>query len=176
MKKTNLIIVSIVLFAAFFCAATSVASAMWLNDKYVGNTVVDLEWSVYDGSFSKYELYRDGTQIYTEFNRNTTFYRDTGPTKGVTYNYKIEVYNATGGLVDGDTQSVTTGNVHGTITLDTTWNDPEYRLRGSLTIAENTTLEIGTGIIVYTGSITITHRLHIRRRSQKFQQAFDQTV
>jgi len=101
MKRTNLLLVSIVLFAAFFCAATGVASAITLSDKYVGNTVVDLEWTKFQSDdFSKYKLYRDDALIHTEFNRDTIFYRDEGPSKGVTYVYKIEVYNATGGLVD----------------------------------------------------------------------------
>ncbi|MCK4732570.1 MAG: hypothetical protein KAT65_08935, partial [Methanophagales archaeon] len=92
MKKTNLLLVLLILSAVFVCA-TGVASAM-LYPEYVGNTVVDLVWYSWSEDFSKYALYRDGTPIHTEFNRSTTFYRDEGPSKGVTYNYKIEVYNA----------------------------------------------------------------------------------
>ena len=151
MRKTNLLLVSIVLLAAFFCAATGVASAMWLNDKYVGNTVVDLEWTKYGiDDFSKYKLYRDDALIHTEFNRNTTFYRDEGPSKGVTYDYKIEVYGATGVLKDWETHSVTTGDVHGTITLDTTWTaaSSPYDLTGLVTVEEKVTLTIQSGVTV----------------------------
>jgi hypothetical protein len=95
MNKTNLLLVIIFLSAAFFCAATGVASAITLSDKYVGNTVVDLEWSEwpYD-EFSKYELCRDDNIIHTELNRSNTFYRDEGLSKGNGYNYVIKVYEA----------------------------------------------------------------------------------
>jgi parallel beta-helix repeat protein len=116
MNKTNLLLVIIILSAAFFCASTGVASAISLSDKYVGNTVVDLEWSKYwSDDFSKYKLYRDDALIHTEFNRSTTFYRDEGPSKGATRMYKIEVYNATGGLTEYDIESVTTGEVRSTM-------------------------------------------------------------
>jgi len=102
MNKTNLLLVIIFLSAAFFCAATGVASAISLSDKYVGNTVADLEWTEWpewpDG-FSKYELCRDEDLIHTELNRSNTFYRDEGLSKGNKYNYEIKVYNASGGLV-----------------------------------------------------------------------------
>jgi parallel beta-helix repeat protein len=141
MNKTNLLLVIIILSAAFFCASTGVASAISLSDKYVGNTVVDLEWTKYGiEDFSKYKLYRGDTLILTEFNRNITFYLDEGPSKGVTYDYKIEVYikapNGTIVLEDWATQSVTAGDVHGTITRDTTWTaaSSPYNLTGSVIV------------------------------------------
>jgi hypothetical protein len=98
MNRTNLLLVLLLLSAAFFCAATGVASAISLSDKYVGNTVVDLEWSKYGGTdFAIYALCRDGTVIHTESDRNNTFYGDVCLSKGNEYNYEIEVYNATGG-------------------------------------------------------------------------------
>ena len=83
MKRTNLLLVSIVFFAAFFCAATGVASAITLSEKYVGNTVVDLEWTKYwSADFSKYKLYRDDALIHTESdssdNNNATGQRSRG--------------------------------------------------------------------------------------------------
>ena len=115
MKKINLTLVLLILSAAFFCTS-GVASAISLNDVYVGNTVVHLEWSEYwSTDFSYYKLYRDDTLIYIEPNRDTTFYDDWGLSKGSTYNYKIEVYNEADVLMDSRTKSVTTGNVHGTI-------------------------------------------------------------
>jgi len=158
MKRMNLLLVSIVLFATFFCAATGVASAIILSDKYVGNTVVDLEWSKFErDDFSKYKLYRDDARIHTETNRDTTFYRDTGRSKGVTYDYKIEVYNATGGLVDGGTRSVTTGDVHGTITQSTTWTaaTSPYTLTGSVTVEKGVTLTIQSGVTVNNGQYLV---------------------
>ena len=160
MNKTNLVLVIIILSAAFFCASTGVASAFWLEDKYVGNTVVDLEWTIFQSEdFSKYKLYRDDAPIHTEFNRKTSFYRDKGPSKGVTYNYKIEVYNDTGWLVDWGTRSVTTGNVHGTITLDTSWTaaTSPYSLTDDVNVQDGAILTIENGMTVNSG----THRLKI---------------
>jgi parallel beta-helix repeat protein len=156
MNKTNLLLVIIFLSAAFFCAATGVASAISLSDKYVGNTVVDLEWTEWpewpDG-FSKYELCRDGGLIHTESNRSNTFYRDEGLSKGNKYNYEIKVYNASGGLVDTSTKTVTTGEVHGTITRDTTWTaaTSPYGLTGTVIVDECATLTIQPGVTVNGG-------------------------
>ena len=153
MNKTNLLFVIIILSAAFFCAATGVASAITLSDKYVGNTVVDLEWTEWpewpDG-FSKYALYRDDNISHTELNRSNTFYRDAGPSKGVTYTYKIEVYNAMGELVANTTKTVTTGEVHGLITLSTTWTlaTSPYNLIDHVEVREGARLTIENGITV----------------------------
>ena len=158
MKKTNLLLVLLIVFAIFVCA-TSVASAISLSDKYVGNTVVDLQWSKYGSTdFSKYELYRDGTPIHTEYDRNTTFYRDTGLSKGATYTYKIEVYNAMSVLKYSDTKSVTTGEVHGEITMSTTWSSETspYTLTAyTLRVKENATLTIENGVTVNSGKCDI---------------------
>jgi parallel beta-helix repeat protein len=84
--------------------------------------MVDLEWvpgNVTD--FSKYELCRDGSPIATITDRSTTFYRDTGLTNGIKYHYELRYYNATGELVGTTGTRATTGEVHGTITQDTTW-------------------------------------------------------
>lgn len=121
MKKINLIFVLVVAFALFVCAS-GVASATSLSTKYVGNTIVDLSWSQYWSSdFSKYVISRDGSPITTITSRSVTFYRDSGLTKGVTYGYKINIYDTTGVLVDYSVASAKTGDVHGTITIDTTW-------------------------------------------------------
>jgi hypothetical protein len=161
MNKTNLVLVIIILFAAFFCAATGVASAISLSDIYVGNTVVDLEWTKFQSDvFSKYKLYRDDAPIHTEFNRNTTFYRDEGLSKGVTYDYKIEVYDDEGELWEHETgyRSVTTGDVHGTITLDTTWAaaTSPYTLTGVVMVEEKATLTIQSGVTVNSYGISGT--------------------
>ena len=158
MKKINLILVLLILFAAFVCATTSIASAITLNNVYVGNTVVDLEWSEYESTdFFYYKLYRDDALLHTEFNRNTTFYRDEEASKCVTHNYKIEVYNATIVLMQSRTKSVTTGNVHGTITLDTIWRSETspYNLTGTITVAETATLTIEKGVTVNRGKRVI---------------------
>ena len=161
MRKTNLILVSIVLLAAFFCAATGVASAITLNDKYVGNTIVDLEWSKYESKdFSKYELYREGNLIHTETNRSTIFYRDDVPSKGVTYNYEIKVYNSTGGCRGSGYETVTTGKVHGTITgIYTEWSSATspYTLTDIVYVKENATLYIENGVTVNGNYVVVTH-------------------
>jgi parallel beta-helix repeat protein len=151
MNKTNLLLLIIILSAAFFCASTGVASAITLSDKYVGNTVVDLEWSKYGiDNFSKYELYRDDALIHTEHNRSTTFYRDEGLSKGVTYDYKIEVYNAAGELVSEGGTSATTGEVQGTLTQSTTWTaaSSPYILYRGVTVRNGATLTIKSGVTV----------------------------
>ena len=154
MNKTNLLLVLLILSAVFVCT-TGVASAISLSDKYVGNTVVDLEWTDRCGDFTKYKLYREGDLIHTEYTCNETFYRDTGRSKGVTYAYKIEVYNTTGVLVSEDNQLVTTGDVHGTITQSTTWTaatSPYTLTGGSVTVEEKATLTIQSGVTVNEGS------------------------
>ena len=120
MKKIHIMLVVLFVFAVLTCTS-GVASAIALDTKYVGNTMVDLSWSPHGYSdFSKYELCRNGVRIPIK-DRTVTFYRDTGLTKGVTYTYEIRVYNATGGLVDTCTTSAKAGDVHGKITIDTSW-------------------------------------------------------
>ena len=159
MNKTNLLLVIIFLSAAFFCAATGVASAISLSDKYVGNTVVDLEWSEWpelpDG-FSQYGLCRNESLIHLEFSRSNTSYRDEGLSKGNKYNYEIKVYNASGGLVDTSTKkTVTAGEVHGTITLSTTWTlaTSPYNLIDHVEVREGARLTISPGVTVKSDSI-----------------------
>jgi parallel beta-helix repeat protein len=118
----------------------SVSWPMWLGTVYVDNTIVDLSWGkYYSHDFSMYVIYRDGSSITTITDRAVEFYRDTGLTKGATYTYEIEVYNATGFLVDteNDAIDVKTGDVHGTITIDTNWTASSgfYDLTGSVTIS-----------------------------------------
>ena len=157
MNKTNLLLVIIFLSAAFFCAATGVASAISLSDKYVGNTVVDLEWSEWpelpDG-FSQYGLCRNESLIHLEFSRSNTSYRDEGLSKGNKYNYEIKVYNASYGLVANSTpKTLTTGEVHGTITQSTTWTSATspYGLTGTVIVDEGATLTIQPGVTVNGG-------------------------
>ena len=73
MRKTNLILVLLIVLAAFVCT-TGVASAF--EAIYVGNTVVDLQWPKYEGEdFSGYKLYRNETLI-AALCRNAILYRD----------------------------------------------------------------------------------------------------
>ena len=121
MKKIHIILVVLFAFAVVTCTS-GVASAIALDTKYVGNTMVDLSWTQYvNTDFSKYELCRDGGLIATITDQTVTFYRDTELAKGNTYDYKIRVYDATGVLKETRTTRATTGEVHGTITQDTTW-------------------------------------------------------
>jgi len=159
LKKISLILVLLILFAAFVCT-TGVASAITLDPIYVGNTVVDLGWSKYGSEdFSCYKLYRNDSQNATISDRNTTFYRDTGPSKGVTYYYKIEAYNRTGVLRDYSfSQAVTTGKICGTITRDTTWG-ATYNLLG-VAVAEDVTLTI-SGATVKNGGEYSSSRIYV---------------
>ena len=73
MKKIHIILVVLLAFVALACT-NGVASAIALDTKYVGNTMVDLSWRQ-DWStenFSKYELYRDGVRIPMK-DRTVTF-------------------------------------------------------------------------------------------------------
>lgn len=111
-----------IVFAVFVCTI-GIASALVICPKYVGNTVVDLEWSKYGSEdFSCYKLYRNDSQIATIPDRNTTFYCDTGQGKGVMYYYKIEVYNRTTGVFELGvfSRSVTPGRVQTTARSRTT--------------------------------------------------------
>jgi parallel beta-helix repeat protein len=130
-----------------------VASEIALDTKYVGNTMVDLSWDEYKRTdFSKYELCRDGVPIKTITDRTVTFYRDTGLTKGVTYSYEIRVYTATGGLVHTCTTSAKAGDVHGEITIDTSWTaaSSPYDLTRSVYVHNGATLTIEKGVMVTT--------------------------
>jgi parallel beta-helix repeat protein len=144
---------------------TYLGTKIALDTKYVGNTMVDLFWSQYRiTDFSKYELCRDGVPIKTIKDRTVTFYRDTGLTKGVTYTYKIRVYNATGGLVrTTHPTSAKAGDVHGEITIDTSWTaasspydltDVEVRHKGvrdeGVSVRHGANLTIEKGVMVTT--------------------------
>jgi hypothetical protein len=62
MKKINLVFVLAVAFALFLVCTCGVASAF--SAKYVGNTIVDLEWNEYVGEedFYEYVIYRETGQ------------------------------------------------------------------------------------------------------------------
>ena len=157
MKKIHLMLVVLFVFAVLTCTS-GVASAIALDTKYVGNTMVDLSWSPHGYSdFSKYELCREGVRIPIK-DRTVTFYRDTGLTKGVTYTYEIRVYNATGGLVDTCTTSAKAGDVHGDITIDTSWTaaSSPYDLTGLVDVRNGANLTIEKGVMVTTTSVDLS--------------------
>jgi parallel beta-helix repeat protein len=154
MKKIYIILVVLLAFVALACT-NGVASEIALDTKYVGNTMVDLSWDEYGSTdFSKYELCRDGVRIPIK-DRTVTFYRDTGLTKGVTYTYEIRVYNATGRLVDTCTTSAKAGDVHGKITIDTSWTaaSSPYDLTGNVEVRNGANLTIEKGVMVTTTSV-----------------------
>jgi len=94
MKKINLVFILAVGFGLFLVCTSGVASATYLEAKYVGNTIVDLNWGEYVGEedFYEYVIYRDGSKIATIKDRSVTFYRDSELTKGVTYEYILSTY------------------------------------------------------------------------------------
>ena len=150
MRKIHLILVLLFAFALLM-SASGVAGAISISPKYVGNTMVDLSWTQYAGTdFSKYDLYRDDGLIATITDRTVTLYRDTELTKGNTYDYKICVYGANGALKWTHTTGATTGEVHGTITQDTTWTaaSSPYMLTGGVYICEGATLTVASGVMV----------------------------
>jgi len=121
--------------------------------------MVDLSWTQYENTdFSKYELCRDAGLIATITDRTVTFYRDTELTRGNTYDYEIRVYNATGVLKETRTTKATTGEVHGTITLDTTWTAARspYTLTWYVDVRNGATLTIASGVTVTAYYITVT--------------------
>ena len=159
MKKVHLMLVLLFAFAVVTCTS-GVASALY--PKYVGNTMVDLSWTQYESTdFSKYELYRDGSLIETIRDRTVTFYRDTGLTKGHTYNYEIRSYYTTD-KYRSDTTSATTGKVHGTITRDTAWtaaSSPHTLTKYDLKVRNGATLTIERGVTVITsGSLSVREK------------------
>ena len=162
MKKINLVFVLAIAFALLVCAS-GVTSA--LSTKYIGNTIVDLEWSKYwSTDFSKYEICRDGSPITTIKDRSVIFYRDSGLTKGVTYGYTIYVYNSTGWLVDSGTTSAKTGDVHGTITRDTTWTaaSSPYIQTGPVTVQKGMHFTIQPGVKVENSALYIYETLNVK--------------
>ena len=161
MKKTLLMFVLLLVFAALI-STSGVASAIYISPMYVGNTMVDLSWDEYrDTDFAKYELCRDGVPIKTITNRSLTFYRDSELPKGITYDYEIRVYGATGVLEDSRATKATTGEVRGTITQDTTWTaaSSPYALTGSVRVCNGATLTIASGVMV-TSIATRSHYFH----------------
>jgi hypothetical protein len=153
MKKISLMLVVVFVFAVVTC--TSGVASAYLSTEYVGNTIVDLSWDEYeDTDFSKYELCRDGVPIKTITDRTDTFYRDAGLIKGVNYGYEIHVYNVAGVLVLRETRttSATTGEVHGTITQDTTWTTASspYTLARDVDVRNGATLTIACGVLINT--------------------------
>ena len=153
MNKTNLILVLLFIFAAFVCmSGVASAAPVSIDAIYVGNTMVDLNWSKYPSTdFSKYELYRNESLIQTTTNRSLTFYRDdSGLPKGDTYGYEIRVYNSSYKIVENATTSAKTGDVHGTITIDTNWAaaSSPYNLTDTVTVEKGATLTIEPEVTV----------------------------
>ncbi len=147
-------LVVLLVFAVVTC--TSGVASAYVSTEYVGNTMVDLSWTQYESSFSKYELCRNGVPIAAITNRTDTHYRDTGLIKGKGYEYWLRVYSATGVLKETRTTRATTGEVHGTITQDTTWTaaSSPYMLTGNvLRIYGGATLTIADGVLVSSNNI-----------------------
>jgi len=149
-----------ILFMLAFLAAAFVVlivcctegEAMGLSDKYVGNKMVDLEWTRYTGDdFDRYELWRDGEEIETFGDQDTTFHRDEEDLYvDEDHSYVIKVINETGVEKDSRGLNVHTGNVEGEITLPTTWDDVKYNLTGNVIIAKEATFTIDENVDVYT--------------------------
>jgi parallel beta-helix repeat protein len=171
-EKVVLFSVTLFIFVLLSTALVSmggVASAapVSLEALYVGNTIVDLSWSKYPSEdFSTYRIYRNDSPLYMATNRSLTFFRDeeSGLTKGKLYIYQICVYNSSGGLVkeENATVSAKTGDVHGTITVNTTWtaaNSP-YNLTGPVTVEEGATLTIEPGVAVNISKLYVRGAIH----------------
>ena len=166
MRKIHLILVLLFAFALLM-SASGVASAIALDTEYVGNTMVDLSWTEYKSTdFSKYELYRDGSLIETIRDRTVTFYRDTGLTKGHTYNYEIRSYYTTFDEYWSDTTSATTGEVQGTITRDTTWTaaSSPYTLTEGVDVRNGATLTITSGRVTNASSYDYDSNINVEEK------------
>jgi len=140
-----------ILFIAILMVASHGSQGISLEAPYVGNSMVDLEWSKHSSeNFSRYEILRDGDIIKGESDENIIFYRDNGVDKDVGYDYEVRVINKTGDQVENDTLIITTGFVRGTINIDTTWSSStgSYDMFNDVTIAENATLTIGKDVVV----------------------------
>ena len=97
MKPHRLLFVPAILAAALFAITliSDDSSAISLTDKYVGNKMVDFEWTRYGGDdFDRYELWRDGEEVETIYDQDELFTRDEGLFTDEDYSYEIKVINA----------------------------------------------------------------------------------
>jgi len=128
------------------------ASTTQLSVVYVGNTMIDLEWTQSTlSNFVRYEIYRDDQPIQTITNRATTFYRNDGLIKGTTYNYKIREYYYEDQELKYQTSnqvSAQTGRVSGIIKVNTTWTSDTYLITDDVYIPPETFLTETKGIRV----------------------------
>ena len=123
-----------------------------LNVKYQDPTTVDLEWTEYSnaGDFLRYELDQEATTIHTETNVTETFFRVENLKRDSLYNFTIRVYNSTDDVVESHAISVTTNEMKGTITINTTWTAGQSpcNFTNDVTIMEDATLTIQQNVTV----------------------------
>jgi len=153
MKRVFLVLAFIGVVVALVLIMNARAEAIDFSPVYVGNTIVDIEWTEYHGEdFDEYRLYRDEALIESYHNITDSFHRDgSNLTVNQSYSYRIDVVNVTDIVVNTSSFTITTGEVRGVIILDTSWEEGEYRLAGNLVVAANATFTVGSGVDIYTG-------------------------
>ena len=115
-----------------------------LHALYVGNTEIDIEWSIYTGeNFSSYRVLDDGFEVKNITKNTTTSMRFQIREKHQTYTFRVEVFDTKSEVVSSDEITVKTGLVRGTIRRDTSWSsdDEPYNLTDDI-IIENGTLYV----------------------------------
>ncbi len=140
-----------VVLAALLFASTS-AKGSSFSTRFVGNEVVDLEWTVYaDDDFSEYNISRNGEHLVSYNDRlNETSHRDTGLTLGERYTYEFKVIDSANETKETRSVSIYAGEVEGTLSLDTVWTQDLYNLTGELLVQKDVHLEIGENVTINT--------------------------
>jgi len=128
-----------------------------LYSSYKGNTEVQLCWTKEDSeNFHRYEVYRDDVNVDTYNDANVTKHQDLGLTKDTSYDYRVEVYvwnhnhTETYKKDDDKKDDILTGEVEGTVIIDTSWTagDGPYKLSRAVEVEPGVKLVIGTGTVV----------------------------
>lgn len=121
--------------------------------EFVGNSVVDLriyEYSAYDrDDFDYFQIRRDNAEIARVPNpQDKTLYRDSNLTKGQKYTYQICKVFKSKAATCFTPDSVTTGEVRGTLYQSLAWTGGSYTLHGHVDVETGATLTIPAGAVV----------------------------
>ncbi|HSP97304.1 MAG TPA: hypothetical protein VL049_08680, partial [Candidatus Dormibacteraeota bacterium] len=115
--------------------------------EFIGNDVVDLDWSRYSYSgvtFVDTVITRDGQELARITDEQVKFFRDDTVSKGGTYRYRTCI-NTTDGTRPYSyclDRTVTAGQVQGVLRRSLDWTGGEYTLYGVVDVQPGVTLRI----------------------------------